>query len=147
MLKSQSILLANRLQLAVHFLAFVFVASSLFIYSTVSAADDKRSHSVEKRVERLSQELKLTEQQKKDVTAVLEESRSEMEKFRNSDASKEERREMRRNFQSLRENTETRIVQILTEEQRAQYQKIRTEKKAEMRDRMKEKMQERRQNR
>ncbi len=148
MLKSHSIILANRLQLAVHLLAFVFVTASLFIYSTVSAADDKEQRpSIEKRVEHLTEKLNLTEQQQKEITAILKASRDEMATHRNPDATKEERKEMRKSLQALRDSTESKITQVLTAEQRTQYEKMREEEKAEMKDKIKDRLQERRRDR
>lgn len=144
MTQSQSITLAQRLQFAAHFMAFVFVLSSLFVYGTVAASDKGRGPSIEKRVAHLTEKLGLSTQQQKDITAVLESARSDMEKLRNPDATKEERKAMREQLKAMRDSTESKIEQILTPEQREKYKQLREDEREEMKDRLRDRMEERR---
>jgi periplasmic protein CpxP/Spy len=101
---------------------------SLLVCSTVAKAQDtnpapkksgKRGFSVEQRMERLSTELDLTDAQKPKVKAVLEDSMKQFQGVR--DLPQDERRSK---IQSIREEENTKMKEILTPDQMEKYTKL-----------------------
>src|SRR5260221_10900492 len=84
-----------------------------------SKKDGKRGFSVEQRLDRMTEELKLTDEQKPKVKAVLEETAKKMQ-----DVPREERREK---GQAIREEENTKLKAILTPEQTEKWEKMRAE--------------------
>ena len=80
--------------------------------------------SVEQRMERLSTELKLTDEQKPKVQAVLEETQKSMQGLR--DLPQDERRTK---MTSIREEENKKLGAILTPDQQEQYKKLQEEMK------------------
>ncbi len=82
-----------------------------------------------RRAERMQHELNLTDDQTRQVKAILEDSRTKMEALRaNSAGSQEDRRSQ---MMSVRKAQEDRIEALLTPEQKTKYEQMR----AQMRDR------------
>jgi len=84
-----------------------------------------RGPSVEQRMERMTEELKLTDEQKPKVKAVLEASQKKrQELFTDSSVPREERREK---MQGLMEEENKKLKEILTADQYTKYEKMRQE--------------------
>lgn len=81
--------------------------------------DGKGGFSVEQRLDRMTERLSLTDEQKPKVKAVLEESAKKMQ-----DVPREERREK---MPAIREEENTKIKAILTPEQTEKWEKMRSE--------------------
>src|SRR5438132_1682264 len=87
-----------------------------------------RAPSVEQRMERMTEELKLTDEQKPKVKAVLEASQKKrQELFSDSSVAREDRREKMR---GIMENEEKKLKEILTADQYAKHEKMREEMRA-----------------
>jgi periplasmic protein CpxP/Spy len=109
---------------------------SLLAFSTSASAQDASTNkdakkggkggrmSVEQRMDRLSTELKLTDEQKPKVKAVLEESSKQMQGLR--DVPQDERRSK---MQSIREEENKKMKEILTPDQMEKYKKMQDEMK------------------
>jgi len=108
----------------------VLTLGSLVATSNLAMAQEKkgggrRGPSVEQRMERMTEELKLTDEQKPKVKAVLEESQKKrQELFTDSSAPREERREKMR---GIIEKEDKKLKEILTAEQFAKHEKMRDE--------------------
>ncbi len=84
--------------------------------------------SVEQRMERMTEELKLTDEQKPKVKAVLEDSQKKrQELFSDSSVAREDRREKMR---GIMENEDKKLKEILTADQYAKHEKMREEMRA-----------------
>ena len=108
---------------------------SLMVCSTVTSAEDANANTntnapanrprrgpptVEQRVERMTTQLKLTDEQKTKVTAVLEDSAKQMRELRNDkNLTRDEQREK---FRAMRTETDSKLKQILTPEQWEKYE-------------------------
>jgi Spy/CpxP family protein refolding chaperone len=80
----------------------------------------RRPPTVEQRVDRMATQLKLTDEQKTKVTAVLEDSAKQMRELRNDkNLTREEQREK---FRAMRTESDSKLKQILTPEQWEKYQ-------------------------
>src|SRR5882672_4588806 len=107
---------------------------SLVACSNLAMAQDqkpgggRRGPSVEQRMERMTEELKLTDEQKPKVKAVLEDSqKKQQELFSDSSVSREDRREKMR---GIRDNEDKKLKEILTADQYAKHEKMREEMRA-----------------
>src|SRR5262245_45302997 len=106
---------------------------SLVAFSNLATAQDqkggqRRGPSVEQRMERLTDELKLTDEQKPKVKAVLEDSKKKrQEMFSDSNVPREERREKMRDIMD-KENKK--LKEILTADQYTKYEKMLEEMRA-----------------
>ena len=104
---------------------------SLVACSNMAMAQDqkpgggRRGPSVEQRMERLTEELKLTDEQKPKVKAVLEDSQKKREELRG--VPREERQEKVR---AIVANEDKKLKEILTADQYAKYEKARDEMRA-----------------
>jgi len=88
----------------------------------------RRGPSVEQRMERMTEELKLTDEQKPKVKAVLEDSqKKQQELFSDSSVSREDRREKMR---GIRDNEDKKLKEILTADQNSKLEKMREEMRA-----------------
>ena len=88
----------------------------------------RRGPSVEQRMERMTEELKLTDEQKPKVKALLEDSQKKRtELFSDSSVSREDRREKMR---GIMENEDKKLKEILTADQYAKHEKMREEMRA-----------------
>ena len=88
----------------------------------------RRGPSVEQRMERMTEELKLTDEQKPKVKAVLEDSQKKrQELFSDSSVSREDRRDKMR---GIMDNEEKKLKEILTADQYAKHEKMREEMRA-----------------
>ena len=102
----------------------------LLACTTVTMAQDagakkgKRGFSAEQRLERMSTELKLTDEQKPKVKAVLEETGKQYQGLR--DLPQDERRTK---MQSIREEENKKLKAILTPDQMEKYTKMQEEMK------------------
>ena len=101
--------------------------------STMATAQDakdgkkggKRGPSVEQRMDRMTEELKLTDEQKPKVKAILEDgAKKRQELFADNSVPREQRREK---MQALMEEENTKLKAILTPEQDEKWQKMREE--------------------
>jgi len=82
----------------------------------------KRGPSVEQRMERMNEELKLTDEQKPKVKAALEESQKKRQEiFTDSSVPREERREKMR---GIMEKENKKLKEILTADQYTKYEKM-----------------------
>jgi Spy/CpxP family protein refolding chaperone len=87
--------------------------------------DGKRGPSVEQRLDRMTEELKLTDDQKPKVKAVLEDSaKKRQEMFSDSSVPREQRREK---MQALMDEESKQIKAILTPEQGEKWDKMRAD--------------------
>src|SRR6266850_574312 len=107
---------------------------SLVACSNLAMAQDqkpgggRRGPSVEQRMERMTEELKLTDEQKPKVKAVLEDSQKKrQELFGDSSVAREDRREKMR---GIMENEDKKLKEILTADQYAKHEKMREEMRA-----------------
>ncbi len=107
---------------------------SLVACSNLAMAQDqkpgggRRGPSVEQRMERMTEELKLTDEQKPKVKAVLEDSqKKQQELFSDSSVSREDRREKMR---GIRDNEDKKLKEILTADQNSKLEKMREEMRA-----------------
>jgi periplasmic protein CpxP/Spy len=106
----------------------------LLAFSTIAMAQDadkkeakkggKNRFSVEQRMERMSTDLKLTDEQKPKVKTVLEETSKSMQGLR--EVPQDERRAK---MQSIREKEVTKLKEILTPDQMEKYKKAQEEMK------------------
>src|SRR2546422_600265 len=109
-------------------IAAVSIAALLAGSSVVSAQDNKegkegrkgRGPSVEQRLDRLTTELKLTDEQKPKVKSVLEESQKKRQEF--GDLDREQRREKERDLMAAQDK---KLKEIFTPEQFQKYQDMR----------------------
>src|SRR5438067_989883 len=96
--------------------------------SVASAQDQKpggrgRGPSIEQRMERMTEELKLTDEQKPKVKAVLEASQKKrQELFGDTSVAREDRREKMR---AINEEEDKKLKEILTADQYAKHEKMR----------------------
>jgi len=108
---------------------------SLLACSTIAMAQDasankdgkkggKNRFTVEQRLEKMSEDLKLTDEQKPKVKAVLEETSKSMQGLR--DLAQDERRPK---MQSIREEEVKKLKEILTPDQMDKYKKLQEEMK------------------
>ena len=106
----------------------------LLAFSTIAMAADadtkaarkagKNRFSVEQRLEKMSTDLKLTDEQKPKVKTVLEETSKSMQGLR--EVPQDERRAK---MQSIREKEVTKLKEILTPDQMEKYKKVQEEMK------------------
>ena len=82
--------------------------------------------SVDERLNELKQELSLTKEQSDKIRPILEHEHKEMENVR--ELNKEDRRAVNEARENLREQTSRQILGILTDDQKASYQKLRAAK-------------------
>ena len=80
----------------------------------------KKGFSVEQRLEQMTTQLSLTDEQKPKVKAVLEDQQKKMQELRNETDQDARRTKM----QDLRKETDTKMKGILTEEQFKKYQEM-----------------------
>ena len=107
----------------------VLALGSLVASSNLASAQDqkekgggRRGPSVEQRMERMTEELKLTDEQKPKVKAVLEASQKKrQELFTDSSVPREERREKMR---GIMENENKKLKEILTPDQYTKHEKM-----------------------
>lgn len=114
---------------AISLAAVVALGAMLLGSSTASAQDAKeakkggrRGFSVEQQMERLTTELQLTDAQKPKVQAVLEDSAKKRQELR-ADTSVEPA-QRREKMQTLMQDRNKKIKEILTPEQQEKYQKL-----------------------
>jgi len=108
------------------------VLGGLMACSSIAVAQDQkpgggrgRGPSVEQRMERLTEELKLTDEQKPKVKAALEASaKKRQELFSDTSVPREERREK---MQGIMEQENKKLKEILTADQYAKYEKMQAE--------------------
>lgn len=107
------------------FLSFVLMIS-------ISCSQDRAPRfSIEDQVKDLKQKLELTDEQTDQIKNILEEQREQMEKLReNADG---DRSQMRDLFMQVREETDTKIKEILNDEQKEKYDEIQEERRNRMR--------------
>ena len=103
------------------------VLGSLLALSNICMAQDekgerKKGPSVQMRLDRMTEELKLTDEQKPKVKAVLEETQKKMQELR--DVPREERRDK---LTAIRENEDKKLKEILTSDQYSKWEKMREE--------------------
>ena len=111
------------------------VLGGLMAFSTMAVAQDQkpgggkgRGPSVEQRMERLTEELKLTDAQKPKVKAVLEATAKKGQELRgDTSVPREERREK---MQAIMQEENKQMKGILTLDQYTQYEKMRAEMRA-----------------
>ncbi len=113
----------------VSLLAILGLGGLLVCTNVASAQDSNASprrgqgQNMEQRLERLSTELKLTDEQKPKIKAILEESRKKMQELRgDSNLSDEQRREK---LQTLRTEERNKMKAVLTPEQFEKLQNMR----------------------
>jgi Spy/CpxP family protein refolding chaperone len=85
------------------------------------------------RLQRMAQELNLTEDQKSQIKAILEEERPKMQALR--DENKANRRETMEKAREIQRATNERIKPILTPEQQTKLDQIREDRREKMRSR------------
>ena len=108
-------------------LVAVMVVGGLVACSSIATAQEgkesgKRGPSVEQRMDRLTEQLKLTDEQKPKVKAVLEEETKKMQELRgDSSVSREDRIAK---MQSIQKETGAKLKGILTPEQYEKYEKL-----------------------
>lgn len=90
------------------------------------------------RLEQLTEELNLTEQQQHDIQGVLEESREAMRALREQHAVSGPDESLREQMQQIRTATHEKIENILTPEQYAQWEESRSEHRAQMAEKREE---------
>ena len=108
------------------------VLGGLMAFSSMAVAQDQkpgggkgRGPSIEQRMERLTEELKLTDAQKPKVKAVLEATAKKAQDLRgDSSVPREERREK---MQAIMQDESKQMKGILTPDQYTQYEKMRSE--------------------
>jgi len=104
------------------------VASSNLANAQEKKGGARRGPSVDQRMERMTEELKLTDEQKPKVKAVLEDSdKQRKELFADSNAPREERREKMR---AIMDKESKKLKEIFTADQFAKYEKMRDELRA-----------------
>jgi Spy/CpxP family protein refolding chaperone len=110
-------------------MATALTLGGLLVLNSVAQAQEakegkKRGFSMEQRLERMTEQLKLTDAQKPKVKAVLEESQKKMEALRGQDMTPEQRREK---FTAMREEEAKKLNAILTPEQQEKMKSMREE--------------------
>jgi len=107
------------------------VLGGLMAFSSMAVAQDqkpgggRRGPSVEQRMDRMTEELKLTDAQKPKVKAVLEATAKKGQELRgDTSVPREERREK---MQAIMEQENKQLKEILTPDQYTKYEKIRAE--------------------
>src|SRR5437016_2494938 len=108
----------------------VLALGGLVASSNLAGAQDEkpggrkgRAPSVEQRMERMTEELKLTDEQKPKVKAVLEDTQKKrQELFSDSNVPREERRDK---MQAIMDKETKKLKEILTEEQFTKWEKMR----------------------
>jgi len=86
------------------------------------AAPRGRGPSVERQMERLTEDLKLTDEQKPKIKAALEATNKKMQELREAGTPREE---MREKMRSAREAQDKKFKEVLTADQYSQYEKLR----------------------
>lgn len=79
---------------------------------------------VSKRVERMDKELKLTDKQKKEITAILNEDFKDMPSAEQLKAKREEAQKKREQMKARREATNKKIADVLTPEQQEKFKNM-----------------------
>lgn len=104
----------------------VFLAATLFIFFAISANAQQRGprehmtpeQQATRMVERLTEELKLDENQQKELqTYFTEQFQKRQEEFEKNRPAPENREAMREKMEKEREATDTKLKEVLTEEQ------------------------------
>jgi Spy/CpxP family protein refolding chaperone len=119
----------NRFSIAAVGLGAVLIMSNAATAQTTNAPTrERRGPTVQQRVERLSTELKLTDDQKAKVTALFEkQAKQRRELFTDTNVPREERREKMR---ALMEDENKQLKTILTSEQFEKLQTMREQMRA-----------------
>lgn len=112
-------------------LVVALALGSLLVYTSTASAQTTNTNpparrerrgppTVEQRVDRMTTELKLTDEQKTKVTALFEEDAKKMRELRNDkNLTREDQREK---FRAMRSESESKLKQILTPEQWEKHQ-------------------------
>jgi Spy/CpxP family protein refolding chaperone len=111
-------------------IAAIALGGLVALCNTATAQDKgggKRGMSVEERMTRLTEELKLTDEQKPKVKAVIEDENKQMQELRgDTSLSREDRRSK---ITSMREATNKKLKEILKPDQWDKYEKMQAEMK------------------
>lgn len=103
---------------------------------------------IEKRLDRMSKKLELTEQQKAEIRAILKEDLADLQAARaamKNAETPEAKKEARFEFRAQAKTTQERIASVLTTEQRAQVKEFRQERREKVRELRREHREERKQ--
>lgn len=111
----------------------IIAAAMFFLIVGITSVNAQRGFDIKERVNALKERLKLNDDQTKKVEAIYEEMRAEMEKARNNSSG--DRETMMSEMMKLREKTNTKIEEILTDEQKTEYKKYLEERRKEMQNR------------
>ena len=86
-----------------------------------------RGFTVEQRMERMTKDLELTDDQKPKVKSLLEESQKKMQALRDDTSTAQS--DKREKFMDIRKDEDKKLKEILTADQYAKYEKMRDERK------------------
>ncbi len=111
----------------------VFLLGVLMLLSSVSQAQRQRM-SVEERIKILKDTLKLSDEQTKKITTILEDQREEMTTAMNEN--RDDRQAIHDVAQEIMKKTDNKIKEVLTEEQAKAYDKMVKDRRAQMSRRM-----------
>lgn len=103
-------------------------------YANAQPGNQKKPVSTEQRVEQLGKKLNLNEPQKVRLKEILDSARAEAKAIRTENHSREKQRDL---MAAHFKQTDQRINEILQPEQREVYQKLKEEKRHEMKQRRK----------
>jgi Spy/CpxP family protein refolding chaperone len=108
-------------------IAAISLAGLVAAPNSATAQEKKRGMpSVQERLDRLTESVKLTDEQKPKVKAILEASSKKFEELSSSGASREERMEKRRTIMA---EESKKFKEVLTSEQYEKYEKIAAERR------------------
>ncbi|KAA3611289.1 MAG: hypothetical protein D8M58_15075 [Calditrichaeota bacterium] len=112
----------------------IFMSISILVLFSVTIACSQergRRFSLEDQIKNLKENLELTDEQVEKIKPILEKQREQMQEMRdNFDG---ERSEMREAMTEIREETDKKINEVLTDEQKEKYQEIQEERRSRRR--------------
>jgi Spy/CpxP family protein refolding chaperone len=119
-----------------------FLATSLAGGQRQQPSPEELKERLTKQLQEMAERLKLSEEQKEQIRAILEAQVKEMQELRektmSEGRSQSSMSQMREGMQKIQKDTDANLEEILTAEQMAEYKKIRQEQQEERRKRMRD---------
>jgi protein CpxP len=117
--------------------AALMAPASMLAQNSASAEGQPEAHmgrhhipDVDTQLQRLSKKLKLTDEQKPQVKTILEDQRDQMQKLMQDSSGS--RAENRQKMREIHENASSKIRSLLTDEQKAKYDKLEAKRRERM---------------
>ena len=122
---------------------FGFLAVFFMTVPEVWCGNYQSAKSPDEALAKMKERLNLTDEQEKEIRPIMEQKFAQQKEIfqKYQGMSKEERQPMWGELQEVQSSTQEQLAKILSEKQMQEYQKIREEKKEQMRERSQKKMQ------